>query len=129
MQDKTYKDFQFDTFINKTIIGIAKNYYKRQNRLLKREEFYCYDTSRPSLLDDALFELDSTSIDNAETKLILDNAKKQLSEIEQTVVFLLFDEDLPLTDVAKILKLYDKTVSKIKKRALNKLKNLLKENL
>jgi len=126
MQDKIN---QFDCFLNKTIIGTAKQYYIKENRLSKREEFYCYDTSRPSLLDDALFELDSTSIDNAETKLILDNAKKQLSEIEQTVVFLLFDEDLPLTDVAKILKLYDKTVSKIKKRALNKLKNLLKENL
>jgi len=128
MQDKTYKDFQFDTFINKTIIGIAKNYYKRQNRLLKREEFYCYDTSRPSLLDDALFELDTTFIDNIDTKIVIYNAIKKLSVIEQAVIFLLFIKDITPEKASRILGISYNSISRIKSRALSKLKKIIKED-
>jgi len=38
---------------------------------------------------------------------------------------LLFNEELTRNETAEILKLYESTVSKIKKRAINKLKNIL----
>ena len=55
----------------------------------------------------------------------LKTALNCLSEIEQAVIFLLFNEELTRNETAEILKLYESTVSKIKRRAINKLKNIL----
>ena len=125
MQDKIN---QFDCFLNKTIIGTAKQYYIKENRLSKREEFYCYDTSRPSLLDDALFELDTTFIDNIDTKIVIYNAIKKLSVIEQAVIFLLFIKDITPEKASRILGISYNSISRIKSRALSKLKKIIKED-
>ena len=58
--------------------------------------------------------------------LDLNNAIESLSAIEQSVIFLLFHEDLTQDEAADILEVYSKTISKIKVRAINKLKKELK---
>lgn len=71
-------------------------------------------------------KINSTSeFDKIDTKMELKTALNCLSEIEQAVIFLLFNEELTRNETAEILKLYESTVSKIKKRAINKLKNIL----
>ena len=67
-----------------------------------------------------------SSIDRIDTYLKLKKALKSLSAIEQAVIFLLFQEELTQKDAAKILKLYSKTISKIKIRAINKLKKYIR---
>ena len=57
----------------------------------------------------------------------LKDAIKTLSAIEQAVIFLLFERDLPQKEAAKILKICTKTVSKVKIRAIGKLKKYFKE--
>ena len=71
-------------------------------------------------------KINSTSeFDKIDTKMELKTALNCLSEIEQAVIFLLFNEELIRNETAEILKLYESTVSKIKRRAINKLKNIL----
>lgn len=71
-------------------------------------------------------KINSTSeFDKIDTKMELKTALNCLSDIEQAVIFLLFNEELTRNETAEILKLYESTVSKIKRRAINKLKNIL----
>ena len=71
-------------------------------------------------------KINSTSeFDKIDTKMELKTALNCLSEIEQAVIFLIFNEELTRNETAEILKLYESTVSKIKRRAINKLKNIL----
>ena len=48
-----------------------------------------------------------------------------LSSIERTVLFLHYEENYKLKEIAKILNMRDETITRIKKRALNKLKNYM----
>lgn len=66
-----------------------------------------------------------TTLEDANTKMKLSAALNCLSDIEQAVIFLLFNEELTRNETAEILKLYESTVSKTKRRAINKLKNIL----
>lgn len=61
-----------------------------------------------------------------DVSLQLKSALKSLSAIEQAVI-LLYDEELSQKEAAEILEVYSKTVSKIKIRAINKLKKYFKE--
>ena len=72
-------------------------------------------------LDDALFDLTKS-----EDILDLNDAIESLSAIEQSVIFLLFHEDLTQDEAADILEVYSKTISKIKVRAIRKLKEKMK---
>ena len=64
-----------------------------------------------------------------ESRLELNKALSCLSDIEQAVIFLLFHEELSQSEAAEILEIYSKTVSKIKIRAIEKLKKYFKEDL
>ena len=63
--------------------------------------------------------------DKIDTKMELKTALNCLSEIEQAVIFLLFNEEISRSEIAEILKIYDSTVSKIKRRAIDKLRKYL----
>ncbi len=69
-----------------------------------------------------------SSTDDIDISLQLKSALKSLSAIEQAVIFLLFEEELTQSEAAEILEVYSKTVSKIKIRAINKLKKYFKED-
>ena len=68
----------------------------------------------------------STSIKDIDTSLQLKNALESLSAIEQAVIFLLFEEELSQDEAAKMLEIWSKSVSRIKIRAIEKLKKHLK---
>ena len=142
MSKKDYKEIlsteekKFHSFLTKTIILNAKDYYRINNKKEKREL---------KILDDENFENEIINyLQSSETLSFESNASdfidfiedvelclalKSLSAIEQKVVFLLFKEDLLQDDAAEILHLYSKTISKIKNRALNKLRKHLKGEL
>ena len=66
-----------------------------------------------------------STVDDFESKLELNNALKSLSAIEQSVIFLLFKEELSQDEAAEILEICSRTVRNIKTRALRKLKKYL----
>lgn len=130
------KEKQFNNFLNKTIILTSKDYYRmckreesRELKILDDEDFedelkkYTKVPETLSFEDNALDFIDC--IDDVELCLAL----KSLSTIEQMVIFLTFKRELKQEDAAKILNICSKSVSRINKRALEKIKKHLKGEL
>ena len=114
---------KFDSFLNKTIILSSKDYFKRTMNRIDKERTIVDDEEYSSVIYE---KINSTSeFDKIDTKMELKTALNCLSDIEQAVIFLLFNEELSQEEVADILKIYYTTVSKIRKRAIEKLKLLL----
>ena len=114
---------KFDSFLNKTIILSSKDYFKRTMNRIDKERTIVDDEEYSSVIYE---KINSTSeFDKIDTKMELNTALNCLSEIEQAVIFLLFNEEISRSEIAEILKIYDSTVSKIKRRAIDKLRKYL----
>ena len=83
------------------------------------------DNSHTSVLNSAV---NSTiaDFDLVENCLELNTALSKLSDIEQTVIFLLYNKELSQDEASKILEICSKSVSRIKVRAINKLRKYMK---
>lgn len=129
MENKdNFKEEKFDSFINKIIILSSKAYFKKQMKIVNKEKTIIDDEENSilegvSVLNSAL---SATTIAGIENVLELNNAIQSLSAIEQSVIFLLFKEDLSQEDAAKILEICSKSVSRIKLRAIDKLRKYIK---
>ena len=129
MENKdNFKEEKFDSFINKIIILSSKAYFKKQMKIVNKEKTIIDDEESSvlegvSVLNSAL---SATTIAGIENVLELNNAIQSLSAIEQSVIFLLFKEDLSQEDAAKILEICSKSVSRIKLRAIDKLRKYIK---
>lgn len=123
---KSDKEKMFDSFLTKTIILSSRTYFKKQMKTLNRENTIFDNGDFSGFLQDFI-ELNSpvTDIETTNMSIELNNALKSLSAIEQSVIFLLFNEELSQSEAAQMLELYSKTVSKIKIRAIRKLKEYL----
>lgn len=118
-----YKEERFDSFLNKTIILSSRTYFKKQMNTLNKEKVIVDDEDYSAFLQDFINMNNKVySVSDVDTSLQLQNALKSLSAIEQAVIFLLFEEELTQNEAAEILEIYSKTVSKIKIRAVKKLK-------
>lgn len=121
-----YKEQRFDSYLNKTIIFSSKTYFKKQMNIINKERTIVdnedYSTFLQSFID---ANCPFSAIDKVDTDLQLNNALNCLSDIEQAVIFLLFQEELSQNEAAEILEIYSKTVSKIKIRAIKKLKKYM----
>lgn len=128
--DDLIKNQKFDSFLNKTIIMSSKTYFKKQMDIIDKEKSIIDDEDYYDFLGE-FAELNNSlsAIDKIELKLQLKDALKSLSNIEQSVISLLFEDDLTQQEVAEILKIYSKTVSKIKLRAIKKLRKSLKGDI
>ncbi len=126
--ENNYKEERFDSFINKTIILASKCYFRKQMNIGNREKSIIDDKNYESYLESIIANGNMSSIiDSFANNLQLNSALNTLSDIEQSVIFLLFNEDLSQEDAEKILEVCSKSVSRIKLRALNKIKKYLKE--
>lgn len=118
------KEKKFDNFLNKTIVMSSKRYFKKEMNINRKEQFIMDDADFSAFLQGFIVSVDS-SYDDVEKSLQLNSALSTLSVIEQAVIFLLFQEELPQDEAAKILEICSKSVSRIKMRALNKMKKYL----
>ena len=123
--ERNYNEERFDSFLNKTIIYSSKSYFKKQMNTANKEKTIINDENYGTFLEKTTTL--NTLVDNIEVNIELNNALKSLSAIEQAVIFLLFQENLTQDEAGKILEICSKSVSRIKLRAINKLKNILKE--
>ena len=128
MENKNnYNEEKFDSYLNKSIILYSRAYFKKQVNMGNKEKTIIDDEDYTSFIQDFIMINSAFSaVDDIVNNIELNNALKSLSAIEQSVIFLLFHEDLSQEEAARILEIYSKTVSKIKIRAINKLKKILK---
>lgn len=131
MGDKNnYKQERFDSFLNKTIILSSRTYFKKQSNISNKEKTIVDNEDYSAYLQDFIASVAHLSdIDTIDLSLQLKNALKSLTAIEQSVIFLLFQEELSQDEAAKILEIWSKSVSRIKVRAIEKLRKYLKGDL
>ena len=131
---KDYKNERFDSFLNKTIILSSKKYYKYEStkdlnelKIIDDEYYSEYMKKYLNYNIDETYKLENISsfIDLCNNSTLI-LALKSLSDIEMTVIFLLFEEQLTSSEASKILKICSDSVTRIKKRALKKLEKYLK---
>ena len=130
MENKNTNEAKFDSYLTKTIILSSKKYFKKQiNTILKEETIF--DNKDYCAFIESFFDIEKSMSDyeKIDMSLSLKDALSTLSAIEQTVIFLLFQEELSQKEAADILEIYSKTISKIKIRAIEKLKKYFKEDL
>lgn len=131
MGDKNnYKQERFDSFLNKTIILSSRTYFKKQSNISNKEKTIVDNEDYSAYLQDFIAsDAHLSDIDTIDLSLQLKNALKSLTAIEQSVIFLLFQEELSQDEAAKILEIWSKSVSRIKVRAIKKLRKYLKGDL
>ncbi len=125
MKNKNFQEERFDSYLNKTIIYSSKWYFREQSKFSNIEKSVD-DCDMSSILLKGDFFNSSYTLETIDNKLLLKDALNKLSDIEQTVIFLLFQEDLKQDDVAHILEIYTRSVRRIEYRALRKLRDYLK---
>lgn len=119
------KEKRFNNFLNKTIILSSKRYFKREVNISNKEQMLVDDNSHTSVLNSAVNST-MADFDLVENCLELNTALSKLSDIEQTVIFLLYNKELSQDEASKILEICSKSVSRIKVRAINKLRKYMK---
>ena len=119
------KEIRFNNFLNKTIILSSKRYFKKEVNISNKEQMLVDDNSHTSVLNSASNSTNN-DFDLVENCLELNTALSKLSEIEQTVIFLLYNKELSQDEASKILEICSKSVSRIKVRAINKLRKYMK---
>lgn len=124
---KNYKEERFDSFLNKTIIFSSKDFFRKQMSISNKEKTIIDDADYSAFLEDFIERSGASSaFDYMEDVSELNEALKSLSAIEQSVIFLLFEEEISQNDAARILEICSNSVSRIKLRAINKLKKYFK---
>lgn len=130
MENKNSNEAKFDSYLTKTIIFSSKKYFKKQITMKSRELSIFDDKDYYAFIEN-IFSINQSKQDykNIDISLSIKDALNSLSAIEQAVIFLLFQEELTQSEAAQILEIYSKTVSKIKIRAIEKLKKYFKGDL
>lgn len=130
MSENNFKNQRFDSFLNRTIIFTSRTYFKKQMNIIDKERTIVDNEDYSSFLQ-GFIDLDNPyrAIEEIEDKMQLNAALESLSAIEQAVLFLLFKKELSQNEAAQILEIYSKTVSKIKIRAIEKLKKFMEGDL
>ncbi len=134
--DFNYEANKFNNYINSIIFLSAKEFYRKEMKKEKKELKLIDDDNFNEYLEKYIkyndkFEENQYSRDVIEfidycENYELHTALKSLSAIEQSVIFLLFSEELSQIEASNILNICSKSVSRIKTRAVKKLKNKLK---
>ena len=130
MESKNSNEAKFDSFLTKTIILSSKKYFKKQIDMSSKEQTI-FDDEGYCVFVESFFELKKkkkNDYERVDISLSIKDALNSLSAIEQAVIFLLFQEELSQNEAAQILEIYSKNVSKIKIRAIEKLKKYFKED-
>lgn len=126
MENKDYREERFDSFLNKTIMMSSRTYFKKQMNIINKENTILDNEDYSAFLQGFIdVNCPFSAIDNIEANLELNRALNCLSDIEQAVIFLLFQEELSQDEAAEILEIWSKSVSRIKVRAIEKLKKYL----
>lgn len=99
------KEKRFNNFLNKTIILSSKQFFKKEMNIANKEQMVVDDDSRASVLN-SVANSTTNDFDLVENCLELNTALNKLSDIEQTVIFLLYNQELSQDEASKILEMF-----------------------
>lgn len=112
MENKNYKEEKFDSFLTKTIILSSKRYFKKEINTNRKEQII-FDDQNYSAFIQGFFDSQNPNFESTiDLSLSVKEALKSLSAIEQSVIFLLFNEDLSQKKQHKFLKYIQKLLAK-----------------
>lgn len=121
------KNDQFNYFLNKTIIFSSKEYYRKQMTIDNKEPIIVDNEDYSAFLQNYInTNMPISDFERVESSLKLNRKLDCLSDIEQAVIFLLFEDELSEDEAAKILNIWKNSVNRIKLRSIKKLKKYLK---
>lgn len=134
MENKNdFKEERFDSFLNKTIILSAKRYYiqeatkdAKELNIIDDENYFDFMNNYLKYDDKVYNHKNIDDFIELFDNPMLVCALKSLSNIEMMVIFLLFQEQLTSSEASKILKICSYSVTRIKRRALQKIEKYLK---
>jgi len=134
MENRTdFKEEKFDSFLNKTIILSSKKYYKKEItrnlkelRIIDDENYEEFMKDYLKIDEEVYNRIDIGNFIDVFNNSALVSALKSLSNIEMTVIFLLFEKQLTSSEASKILKICSDSVTRIKRRALGKIEKHMK---
>lgn len=124
-EDFEILEAKFDSFLNRTIIGASKNYYRKQMKYKQQELQLIDNEDYEEYLKEYVKQEDYVPLGVFGNNIILNNGFESLSTIEKTVIFLFFHDGYKTSEIASILDMREQSISRIKKRALNQLKNYI----
>ena len=124
MENKnSYKENQFNNFLNKTIIFSSKDYFKKQMKIHNKEQIIVDNEDYSAFLQNYInINMPISDFERVESSLKLNRKLDCLSDIEQAVIFLLFEDELSEDEASKILNIWKNSVNRIKLRSIKKLK-------
>ena len=129
IQELETLEARFDSFLNRTIAGASMNYYNKQRKYECRELQIIDNEDYEEYLKPYLAEEDdgfSRVFEGFEDNYVLNCGVESLSDNEKTVIFLYFKKHYTTSEISKIMSIREQSVSRIKKRALDKLKMFMK---
>lgn len=129
LQELEILEARFDLFLNRTIVGASMNYYNKQKKYEYRELQIIDNEDYEEYLKPYLAEEDdgfSCVFEGFGDNYVLNCGVESLSDSEKTVIFLYFKKHYATSEIAQIMNVREQSVSRIKKRALDKLKMFMK---
>lgn len=122
----TKEEAEFNSFLNKTIIGTASNFFKKKLKIEKIEEYLEEEIVTQEEIEVLDKSINNTNIKYALKNDKLDKAIESLTKNERSVILFDFMGELKTNEIAMVLGININTVYIIRKRALNKLRKYLK---
>jgi len=124
------KEKQFISFINRTIAGAAKTFFSYERKFNLQELLLIDDDDGPEepvTYDDydLMEKIDYKHIEKVFKEYNLFRAAKSLTLDEKLVIFLLIVEGYSGEYVAEYMNIHEKSVFRIQKRALRKMRKAL----
>ena len=129
LQELEILEARFDSFLNRTIVGASMNYYNKQKKYEYRELQIIDNEDYEEYLKPYLAEEDdgfSRVFEGFGDNYVLNCGVESLSINEKTVIFLYFKKNYSTSEIAQIMNVREQSVSRIKTRALDKLKMFMK---
>ena len=129
IENLEHLESQFKDFLNKTIIGASKDYYKEQMKYQLKELQIIDNEDYEEYLKPYISQEDegySRALNGFGNNYVLNCAIESLSVIERTAISLCFDEGYTTSEIAQIMRIREQSVSRIKRRALDKLEIFMK---
>lgn len=129
LQELEILEAKFNSFLNRTIVGASMNYYTKQKKYECRELQIIDNEDYKEYLKPYLAKAGNISSDifnEFGDNYVLNCGIESLSISEKTVIFLYFKKHYATSEIAKIMNIREQSVSRIKTRALDKLKMFMK---
>ncbi len=130
-QFKTKEEAMFNSFLNKTIKGVASDFFKKKRKIESKEksiEEDIEDAGLTEMSDSVVLCLNAKEKEYVLKNEILSKAIESLTKNERSVILFLFFEDLKPKEISKILNINQNTIYIIKKKTLNKLREYMEDN-